>query len=96
MERGVLMEFVMGQTTALVTLDSLMIHLGHVQSHCALWAVLMEAVARYDYCLIGIMTSLFCFYCCRDATVVEFVGNFQSFYWFYLRIKSLVVVSFFF
>jgi hypothetical protein len=60
MAKGVFTAYVMGQTTAPATLDLLMIHLGHVQSHCALWAVLTEAVARYDYCLIVTMIFLFC------------------------------------
>ena len=66
MAKGAFTVYAMGQTTALVTLDLLMIPLGHAQSHCVQWAVLTEAVARYDIdCLLNIIILLFLyFYCC--------------------------------
>jgi hypothetical protein len=68
MAMGVFTVYVMGQITARVTLDLHMIPLGHAQSHCVQWAVLTEAVARYDIDSLLIMIILLFFlsiYCCR-------------------------------
>ena len=47
MAKGAFTEYAMRQITARVTLDSLMIRLGHAQSQYVQWAVSTEAVARY-------------------------------------------------
>ena len=77
MAKGAFTEYAMGQTTALVTRDLLMIHLGHAQSHCVQWAVLTEAVARYDIdsLLILIILLFFLSIAVAAATAVDFAGD---------------------